>query len=304
VRSGRKLQLINTQLINAHTLKIASSNLLKKNYGAINMLTFEIFLFIILAYIVGIVVEVFIESSTADALTESNSSAVKNRTIVNNEIRLLPNRSGANETKKPILNQVTSAGPVRENTTALLRKGPATTQVIPDNIYLGAATIALVIVTAILVCATWYYAIQTKKILNETRNTVNEMKRATEVHFLPSLITTFNTSTDGDLSLNTKNIGRGPAKQIRVRISITGNVSRQEERNIPLIEPGQIEQYFIDAGYHKSENTTGYDKQEIYEYYKQHQTTLTIKLDYKDILEKEYGPTEQIIDVTKEIKKT
>lgn len=118
------------------------------------MLTFEIFLFIILAYIVGIVVEVFIESSTADALTESNSSAVKNRTIVNNEIRLLPNRSGANETKKPILNQVTSAGPVRENTTALLRKGPATTQVIPDNIYLGAATIALVIVTAILVCAT------------------------------------------------------------------------------------------------------------------------------------------------------
>ncbi|MFY9871821.1 MAG: hypothetical protein WAK17_19080, partial [Candidatus Nitrosopolaris sp.] len=76
------------------------------------------------------------------------------------------------------------------------------------------------------------------------------MKRATEVHFLPSLITTFNTSTDGDLSLNTKNIGRGPAKQIRVRISITGNVSRQEERNIPLIEPGQIEQYFIDAGYH------------------------------------------------------
>ena len=129
------------------------------------------------------------------------------------------------------------------------------------------------------------------------------MKRATEVHFLPSLITTFNTSTDGDFSLNTKNIGRGPAKQIRVRISITGNVSRQEERNIPLIEPGQIEQYFIDAGYHKSENTTGYDKQEIYEYYKQHQTTLTIKLDYKDILEKEYGPTEQIIDVTKEIKK-
>jgi hypothetical protein len=117
------------------------------------MLTFEIFLFIILAYIVGIVVEVFIESSTADALTESNSSTVKNRTIVNNEIRLLPNRSGANETKKPILNQVTSAGPVRENT-ALLRKGPATTQVIPDNIYLGAATIALVIVTAILVCAT------------------------------------------------------------------------------------------------------------------------------------------------------
>ena len=136
MRSGRSLQLINTQLINAHTLKIASSNLLKKNYGAINMLTFEIFLFIILAYIVGIVVEVFIESNTADALTESNSSAVKNRTIVNNEIRLLPNRSGANETKKPILNQVTSAGPVRENTTAAT-KGPATTQVIPDNIYLG-----------------------------------------------------------------------------------------------------------------------------------------------------------------------
>jgi hypothetical protein len=129
----------------------------------------------------------------------------------------------------------------RLETTILLVITALVKQVFTDNTnsFIG-PTIALVIATGLLVWATWFYAIQTKKIVSETRNTVNEMKRATEVQFLSSLITTFNLASGGDLSLYIKNIGRGPAKQIRARISIAGNVRREEEHNIQLIEPGQL----------------------------------------------------------------
>jgi hypothetical protein len=186
-------------------------------------------------------------------------------------------------------------------TTILLVTAALTKQVFADNTNsLIAPTIALVIATGLLVWATWFYAIQTKKIVSETRNTANEMRRATEVQFLPSLITTFNLASAGDLSLYIKNIGRGPAKQIRVRISIAGNEKREEEHNIQLIEPGQTEQYFIDIGYPK--DGIGYDAKKIYDYFKQHQTTVSIKLDYSDILEKEHHPDDQVIDVTKDIR--
>jgi hypothetical protein len=76
------------------------------------MLAFEIFLFIILT---SVAVDIFVES-TADAVTESSSSALKNGTTVKNEtIRLLPNHTAA-KTKTLILNHVTSPH-VRENTT-------------------------------------------------------------------------------------------------------------------------------------------------------------------------------------------
>ncbi|MFZ0513378.1 MAG: hypothetical protein WAM14_17355 [Candidatus Nitrosopolaris sp.] len=82
--------------------------------------------------------------------------------------------------------------------TALAKEVPT------DNTnYLVWATIALAIATAILVYATLFYAIQTKKIVNETRNTVEEMRKATEVQFLPSLIATFNPASEGDFCNST-----------------------------------------------------------------------------------------------------
>jgi hypothetical protein len=81
---------------------------------------------------------------------------------------------------------------------------------------------------------TWCYAKQTGKIVDETRNTVNEKKRATELQFIPSLIIMpFSSSgpsdnitytTNGELSLYIKNIVVGPVKQIRVQISIVGSM--------------------------------------------------------------------------------
>jgi hypothetical protein len=75
-------------------------------------------------------------------------------------------------------------------------------------------TVGLVIATFGLVGVTIYYAIQ-------TRNTVREMKRATESQFLPSLLVTFNgvIGRSGKLRFYIRNIGRGPALQnIAIRI--------------------------------------------------------------------------------------
>lgn len=163
------------------------------------------------------------------------------------------------------------------------------------------STIGLVIVTGVLVGATWFYAIQTKKILNETRNTVNEMRRASDIQLLPSLIATFTTTSEGNLSLNIKNIGRGVAKQIKVRFNISGNLNRSEEQDFQVLEAGQITRFPLDAGYRKPPEI-GYDPKQIYDYYKQHQTTISIRLNYRDILDKEYSPEEQVIDVTKEVR--
>jgi hypothetical protein len=65
----------------------------------------------------------------------------------------------------------------RLETTILLVITALVKQVFTDttNSLIG-PTIALVIATGLLVWATWFYAIQTKKIVSETRNTVNEMK--------------------------------------------------------------------------------------------------------------------------------
>jgi hypothetical protein len=75
-------------------------------------MTFKIFLLILLTSVAGIVAQIFVGNSTTNAITESNTSALKNETILENEtIRLPPNHSAA-ETKT--LNQLTSAGRTRK----------------------------------------------------------------------------------------------------------------------------------------------------------------------------------------------
>jgi hypothetical protein len=66
------------------------------------------------------------------------------------------------------------------------------------------------------------------------------------------------------------------------------------------LEAGQTKHYFIDAGYPKLAEV-GFDQKKNYDYFKSHQTTVTIKLVYSNILEKEYNPDVQVIDVTKDI---
>lgn len=112
---------------------------------------------------------------------------------------------------------------------------------------------ALVAATVSLVFVTRSHAKHTAMILDETRNTVKEMKRATEAQFVPWLFTTFNITTGRTLTLTTRNTWNGPAKKIKITISANGE--KKQEDYIQLMEKEQSKQHFIDAGDAKSDAT-------------------------------------------------
>jgi delta 1-pyrroline-5-carboxylate dehydrogenase len=166
------------------------------------MLILKIFLLILLTSIAGIVAEIFVGNSPVNAMTELNSSALKNAILSNETIRLPPNHGPA-VIKIPILNQIKTPNPLLENTTTMLPK-TSVVVVAHNTVYLTVATIALVAATVSLVLVTRSHAKHTAMILDETRNTVKEMKRATEAQFAPWLFTTFNTTTGRTLTLTTR----------------------------------------------------------------------------------------------------
>jgi hypothetical protein len=72
------------------------------------------------------------------------------------------------------------------------------------------------------------------------------MKRATEAQFASWHFTTFNTTTGRTLTLTTRNIWSGPAKEIKIIISVNGE--KKEEDYIQLLQKGEFKQHFVDAG--------------------------------------------------------
>jgi hypothetical protein len=141
---------------------------------------------------------------------------------------------------------------------------PIIIQVPVDNsIYLVVAT--LVGATVFMAFVTRSHAKHTAMILGETRNTVKEMKRATEAQFAPWLFTTFNTTTGRALTLTTRNIWSGSAKEIKIIISVNGK--KKEEDYIQLLQKGESKQHFIDAGDAKSD-ASGFDNQRTIDFYK------------------------------------
>ena len=142
---------------------------------------------------------------------------------------------------------------------------------------LGYSTSSVSYCHVTLVAVTAYYAIQ-------TRNTVREMKRATEIQFLPSFISTFEAvSSGGSLTFNIKNIGRGPAAEIKTRLSVKENPATQEEQDIQLLEAMDTESTNIlfNAGYILPPNVNW---EHANKHYIDNQTTVSLKFDYKDIL--------------------
>jgi hypothetical protein len=93
--------------------------------------------------------------------------------------------------------------------TAVIIQAPA-----DNSIYLAIVTAALVVATIYLAFVTRSHVKHTAIIVEETCNTVKEMRRATDLQILPSLIITFNTTIERNLTLDIKNTGRGLAKQI------------------------------------------------------------------------------------------
>ena len=102
---------------------------------------------------------------------------------------------------------------------------------------------ALVIATIVLAVVTTYYAIQ-------TRNTVKEMKRATEIQFLPCLIATFqNVSSGGSLTFRIHNVGRGSAIENKIKLSVKEIPTVNEEQDIQLLQTTDEKIILFNAGY-------------------------------------------------------
>jgi hypothetical protein len=148
-------------------------------------------------------------------------------------------------------------------------------------------TVALAVSTAILVVVTAYYA-------KQTRNTVMEMKRATESQFLPRLIVTFNgvITRSGKLTFNIQNVGRGPALEIRMKISVNEKSTITEELNINVLEAASNIPFDFSAGFSPTSNIDA--TQEAIEYYKKNQTAVNVALNYKDIFDNDYEKSHSI----------
>lgn len=142
------------------------------------------------------------------------------------------------------------------------------------------ATVALVIVTIGLVAVTAYYAVQ-------TRHTVREMKRATESQFLPFVVVTFKAiSSAGNLNFVVKNLGRGAAVDIVIIFSLKEKPALLENHFIELVESHQDRT--VVTGITRSHEFNNMNLDQIYEHYGKKQTTIIARINYKDILSKDY----------------
>ena len=162
------------------------------------------------------------------------------------------------------------------------------------DLLVGYSTIGLFIVTTVLVLVTAYYAIQ-------TRNTVKEMKRATEIQFLPSPIATFKgVSSGGCLTFRIYNVGRGPAIENKIKPSVQEIPTVNEEQDIQLLQTTEDKIILFNAGYTlppdvNSENTK--------EHYMNNQRTVILRLDYKNIFDTNYHKDLKF-DITNELKRS
>lgn len=115
------------------------------------------------------------------------------------------------------------------------------------------ATFVLAAFTAVLVLVTGYYA-------KQTRNTVTEMKNNTESNFRPHLEPRLGgvKSREAGLlvGLVIRNVGKGPAMQTTIRISVIEMPSiTQDYDNIPTIEEKTEHSIEFNAGHQESSSS-------------------------------------------------
>ena len=148
------------------------------------------------------------------------------------------------------------------------------------------ATIVLAISTAVLVGVTYYYARQTKK-------TVCVLEKTVELSIRPHLKGTFQHigPVAGDLMI--KNVGNGPASKIKLSYWVKENDSTKRSWVKPLIMPGEFDEFGIPKNEKEYEHNC--------DYFINNQTTMKIKGEYFDILDKIYNINDTI-DITSYLK--
>jgi len=144
---------------------------------------------------------------------------------------------------------------------------------------LFAATLLLVIVTA-------YYAVQTRK-------TVNEMKKATEAEFLPSLKIALGWIGPMNTQLVVTNVGKGAAIGIKARFGVREFKNSERSWIWPMLMPGEQETMQVPVGPEKYETSM--------DFFKGTQSTLDLQAEYSDILGKSYSVSYSL-DITAHLK--
>jgi hypothetical protein len=158
-----------------------------------------------------------------------------------------------------------------------------------DDSLLAYGTIALAIATAVLVYFTYYYA-------KQTRNTVIEMKRNTESNFRPYLEPRLGGVISREagllITIIIRNVGKGPAMQIRTRISVNETPTiMQDYYNIPTLEEKTDHTIKFNAGHQESLSSqrilTAVDYMGSYSNARK-TTTLNLEFNFKDIFDKPF----------------
>lgn len=145
--------------------------------------------------------------------------------------------------------------------------------------WLFAATLLLVIVTA-------YYAIQTRK-------TVDEMRKATEAQFLPSLKVALGDIGPVHTELLVTNAGKGAAIGIKAKFRIRELNDSERSWTWPMLVPGGSETLAIPVGPEKYESSI--------DFFKGTQSTLDLQAEYSDILGKPHIVSHSL-DITAHVK--
>lgn len=123
------------------------------------------------------------------------------------------------------------------------------------------ATISLVIVTA-------YYAWH-------TRQTVQQMKKATEASFLPHLKLSIVPFGPVAILMKIANVGRGPALNVSVSFKIRQMPETERSWETSLLSPGDSQRFAIPVGKDKYESSMNY--------FRDRDADIDMKAKYKDI---------------------
>ncbi|GEM_PF-3115470 len=144
----------------------------------------------------------------------------------------------------------------------------------------------LVFATVLLVAVTGYYAVQ-------TRRTVEQMRKSAEAEFLPHLRMSVGFGEGPWIELFVTNVGKASAIGVQTNFRIQELENSMRTWTSPLLVSGESVRFPIPVGKDK--------RQETIRFFEQQQSTLVFKAEYSDIFGKPYSVSDSI-DITKYVK--
>lgn len=116
--------------------------------------------------------------------------------------------------------------------------------------------------------------------------TVQVMEKAARLEFLPSIKGHINMKGPVHLDFRISNVGKGPASDVRINFTVTGQNIITRTWTQPLLKPNEFQDFFVPI----SETET----QSSVDYFRNNQTVIELNATYRDILDSDHSSTEVI----------